>query len=199
MVNAVENSNRDCSWFKGRVRVLALALFLSSSSYPVSTVAIPAASNAIARLPKPDMSQLIPGTESINSRIVRSALAWAGKDFAPGEKEQCANFVREVLSSVGLSVGVTQEPIDHFKSNPSLANSFFGSDIGQLVYSVNELQPGDIVAFGGTYGGYSPSDITHVAIYVGDGLIVDRPTSSKPVQKRGIDTFTHFVAGVRLK
>lgn len=190
------------SSIRTRLRLLAFGIFLSSS-IPVSGVAIPVATNAISALPKPDVSKLMPslGGESLShsQKIVQKALSWVDQEFAPGEKEQCANFVRSVLSSVGLSVGVTSQPVDGFKSNPSLANSFFGPDIGQVIHSVDELQPGDLVAFGGTYGGYSPSDITHVAIYVGDGEIVDRPTSSKPVQKRGLDTFTHFVAGVRLK
>ena len=39
--------------------------------------------------------------------------------------------------------------------------------------------------------------MTHVGIYVGDGLMVDRSTSERPVNLRSVDTFT-FYQGRRL-
>lgn len=131
--------------------------------------------------------------------VVNKAKEWVGKDFKPGESARCADFVRRVFSSLNIQVGVTQSPIDGQSTNPDIANSFFGADLGTLKRDKSQLQPGDLVAFGGTYGGYPPSTITHVGIYVGNGQMVDRPTANEPVKLRSIDTFEHFVAGITLK
>jgi cell wall-associated NlpC family hydrolase len=135
-----------------------------------------------------------------NAKVSEVALALVGQDFNPGQTEQCAMFVRHVLAQSGLKVGVTKEPFDkQYDTNEAIANSFFGADIGELITDKSQLKPGDLVAYGGTYNGYPATTITHVAIYVGNNEIVDRPTASKPVQKRSIDTFEHFVVGVRVR
>jgi hypothetical protein len=111
--------------------------------------------------------------------------------------EQCAIFVRHVLTKSGLNPGVTKTPIDGLPTGDALASSFFGTDMGTLIAKEN-LLPGDIVCWDNTYGDFPPGTITHVAIYVGNNLVVDRPTAAKPVQKRSIDTFANFRTGVRL-
>ncbi len=130
--------------------------------------------------------------------IVQKAKSWVGKSFKPGQTARCADFVRAVLDGVGVKAGVTSKPIDGETPNPETANSFFGPDLGEVKKRKEDLLPGDLVAFGGTYGGYGPDTITHVGIYVGDGMMVDRPTANEPVKLRPIDTFEHFVAGVAL-
>jgi cell wall-associated NlpC family hydrolase len=131
-------------------------------------------------------------------RIAAAARAWVGKEFRPGAREQCAFFVRQVLDEVGLDPGVTGQPFDGWESSEGMANSF-GADQGQAV-PVDGLQPGDVVMFLGTYGPAEwADDITHVGIYVGDGMIVDRPTASRPVQLRPLSTFEKFGGAVRLE
>jgi len=132
-----------------------------------------------------------------NGKVAAIAQSLVGSDFAPGQREQCAVFVRFVLAKAGLRVGVTQQPVDKQPSGEALANGFFGPDIGEMIQDPKALRPGDLVAFGGTYNGYPASTITHVAIYMGEGQIVDRPTANEPVKKRAMSTFKHFVAGVR--
>jgi GH24 family phage-related lysozyme (muramidase) len=61
--------------------------------------------------------------------------------------------------------------------------------------------PGDIILFGGTYGGYEPETVTHVGIVVeggADGMMVDRSTSSAPVKHRSINHFPHFKGAIRV-
>lgn len=123
------------------------------------------------------------------SAVVQQALSMAGKEFAPGMVEQCANFVRDTLKKAGVEVGVTKQALDGLETGAALASSFFGKDIGQIIKDKKDVQPGDVLAFGGTYGGYSKDTITHVGLAVGNGQMVDRSTSSKPVSKRSIDTF----------
>lgn len=133
------------------------------------------------------------------SSAVSAALGWVGKDFAPGQREQCANFIREVLKSAGIDAGVTSAAVDGQPSNPSLANSFFGSDVAEVRDGTAVPQPGDLIAYANTYGNYPAGTITHVALYVGDGQVVDRPTADKPVQKRSIDSIGRIRAIATLK
>ena len=139
-------------------------------------------------------------------RIAQTAKAWVGKEFRPGQLAQCAYFVRDVLEAAGLEVGVTSKPMDKVMEpmTEGMANSLSGKDIGKVIKNKNKLQPGDIVFFSGTYRpswvvpGEEKNMITHVGIVIGDGMMVDRPTASKPVQQRSIDTFT-FYGAVRIK
>ncbi|NET37653.1 MAG: hypothetical protein F6K19_37480 [Cyanothece sp. SIO1E1] len=134
-----------------------------------------------------------------SSKIAKAALFWVGKEFQPGVQAQCMVFVRQVLTEVGVETAVTKDPIDGITEpmNPAMANSI-GTDQGEFIKRKQQLEPGDIVFFGGTYGGYAQDDITHVGIYVGNGEMVDRPTASAPVKRRSIDTFPHFMGAIRL-
>lgn len=138
-------------------------------------------------------------------RIAQTAKAWVGKDFRPGQLAQCAYFVRDVLDAAGIEVGVTSKPMDRVMEpmTKGMANSLSGKDIGKVIKRKGKLKPGDIVFFSGTYRpawvvpGEETNMITHVGIYIGDGMMVDRPTAAKPVQQRSIDTFT-FYGAVRI-
>ncbi|MDJ1168937.1 glycosyl hydrolase 108 family protein [Roseofilum sp. BLCC_M154] len=132
------------------------------------------------------------------NKIVAIAEQWVGKEFNPGATAQCMYFVRHVLSEAGLEPGVTANPIDGYTTSEGYANSLAGADVGQLIESKDELRPGDLVMFSNTYGDWPDGTITHVAIYIGNGLMIDRPTASEPVQKRSISKF-EFAVGVRLR
>jgi tape measure domain-containing protein len=126
----------------------------------------------------------------IGRKVAEEALTRAGTEFAPGLTEQCANFVRDVLKKAGVDVGVTNAAFDGLDTGSALASSFFGNDIGQRISDRSQIRPGDLLAFGGTYGGYSEDTITHVGVATGNNMMVDRSTSSHPVQERSIDTFS---------
>ena len=180
-----------------KARILIALLLIPSPAV------LPPVQNSIAGVvaPQPEMEvgEICIPTSMTREQVVEKAKSWVGKSFKPGQTARCADFVRAVLDGVGVKVGVTSQPIDSWTPNPETANSFFGPDLGKVKKSKDELLPGDLVAFGGTYGGYSKDTITHVGIYIGDGMMVDRPTANEPVKKRPISTFQHFVAGVELK
>jgi TP901 family phage tail tape measure protein len=123
------------------------------------------------------------------ARVAEMALSQAGKQFAPGMIEQCANFVRFVLEQAKVKVGVTNKALDGLDTGKALASSFFGEDIGEIIRDKKQIKKGDLLAFGGTYGGYGKNTVTHVGVAVGGGQMVDRSTKSAPVRKRSIDTF----------
>ncbi|MEM9944691.1 MAG: NlpC/P60 family protein [Cyanobacteria bacterium P01_D01_bin.36] len=139
--------------------------------------------------------QVIPGDVGRNfagSQLVESAKAWAGKPFKPGQIARCADFIREVLRERGITLKVPSG-----SAGPLMADSFYAPEEGEIILDKNQLQPGDIVMFHSTYNGpgriideVNPNvKITHVGIYVGEGMMVDRPTASRPVQHRPISTF----------
>lgn len=131
------------------------------------------------------------------AKIAARALYWQGRDFLPGQTEQCCNFVRYVLKECGYTIGVTVKPSDGIETSSGYASSLAGDDIGLLV-SKKDLQPGDIVLFKNTYGNWPEGTITHVGIYTGDGYFIHRPTASKPVLKQDLEAYGCFREGRRL-
>lgn len=140
--------------------------------------------------------------EGAPQTVVMLAESWVGQRFKPGVQAQCSVFVRHVFQKAGLPLGSTQNPFDKAvqfnegSSHPARAQSLFGEEVGQFIRNKAELKPGDLVAFKNTYGKYGDGAITHVAIYIGNGMMVDRPTASRPVQKRSLNTF-RFAVGLR--
>lgn len=133
----------------------------------------------------------------ITQTVVEGATRWLGKSFKPGEKAQCAYFVRDVLKEAGIPVEVTTNPRDGvLPVNEGHANSFFGEDVGDIIEKPDDLRAGDLVMFANTYGDFPPGTVTHVGIYVADGKMIDRSTSDEPVNQRSISIFK-FAAGVR--
>lgn len=135
-----------------------------------------------------------------SEEIVRIAKGWQDKYYKPGETKQCASFVRSVFRQAGVNLPVSRNPIDASvrgnANSPAMAQSLCGSDVGTLIKDKSQLKLGDIVAFYNTYGNFPEGSITHVGIYVGGGMMIDRSTTSKPVQYRSINTF-RFAVGVR--
>ena len=123
--------------------------------------------------------------------VVDVARGWVGRNFNPGEREQCAAFVRSVFAQADIPLGVATRPSDWRQTaglpqGPGLANSFAGDDVGELVPRLEQLAPGDVVMFCNTYGDYPAGTITHVGIYVGGGEFVHRPTAARPVEKAAL-------------
>ena len=133
-------------------------------------------------------------------RITQAALAWVGKEFNPGTREQCMFFVRAVLQEAGvvLAPDVTTKTLDGSWTGAGIANSI-GADQGQVIERLEDVRAGDIVTFENTYGAWERGAITHVGIAVSDTDMVDRSTASAPVKRRPLTTFQHFGGAVRLK
>lgn len=136
--------------------------------------------------------------------IVSIAKEWIGFNFHPGQREQCAAFVRDVINEAGFEIGCTKNPSDLSLLTtgstlaPGYANSFAGDDIGLKITKISDLKEGDIVLFKNTYGNWKDGVITHVGIYIGNSEFIHRPTSSKPVQKDNIINYGNFAEGRRL-
>jgi hypothetical protein len=97
----------------------------------------------------------------------------ANRGLLKGVSEQCANALRQS----GFNPPVGGKAWDGLDTGPALANSFFTDAVGTKV-SVNQLRPGDYVAYERTYGSWGPGVITHVAVYKGNGLIWDHSKSN---------------------
>lgn len=127
-------------------------------------------------------------------RVIKCARGWVGQDFRRGEEGQCANFVRRVFADAHVSIGNAAHPSDQrLLNNPNdlgagYADSFAGNDVGAKVSEQNIL-PGDIVMYPNTYGNFRLGVITHVAIYIGNGQIIHRPTKSGPVALDRVNIF----------
>jgi hypothetical protein len=131
-------------------------------------------------------------------KLLLVAEDWIGKDFKPGQKEQCCYFVRNCLFEAGLKAGVTLKPSDGLSTGEGYANSLAGDDIGLKIEKISSLMPGDLVFFKNTYGNWPDGTITHIGIYVGNGNFVHRPTASRPVEKADLNSYGHFREGRRL-
>lgn len=118
--------------------------------------------------------------------VVRAARAWVGRHFNAGQREQCAWFVRQVFAESGIKLPTAHRPADwdlthDLGQGPGYANSLSGPELGPKVELAN-LVGGDLLLFRDTYRGDFPvGSITHVAVYVGEGYFVHRPTADAPV------------------
>lgn len=127
-------------------------------------------------------------------RVVKEARHRVGQHFHPGQEAQCANFVRDVFARAQVPIGTASNPSDRRllpdanDLGPGYADSFAGDDVGAKV-SRHDIKPGDLVLYVNTYGSYRSGVITHVAIYVGDGSVVHRPTVARPVSMDSMDIF----------
>ena len=123
------------------------------------------------------------------SKIAQAAKKWVGKDFHPGQGEQCMAFVRQVLDEADSPIrdAVTADPVDNkahgLGTSFFLASSLAGRDLGEMVDKIANLKPGAIVFFDDTYGNYPTGTITHVGVFVGNGKMVHRPTKARPVEE----------------
>jgi predicted chitinase len=152
------------------------------------------------------LNQLIPGVasgvgaisgSSNAAKIVATARSWVGKEFNPGVFAQCAAFVRSVFGQAGSGLSETlSRSADGADYGVLEAGSLLKESIGTIIRDKSKIMAGDIITWAKTYGDFG-EDITHVGIATGNGMMIDRSTSSAPVRERSIDTFGNFVAAIR--
>ena len=150
------------------------------------------------------LNQVIPGVaEGLSGmsggaeKIVATARSWVGKEFNPGVFAQCANFVRAIFKQSGMGLEETlSRSVDGQDYGVQEAGSLLKSSIGQVIKDKSKIMAGDIITWSKTYGDFG-NDVTHVGIATGNGMMIDRSTSSAPVRERPIDTFGTFVAAIR--
>jgi hypothetical protein len=106
-------------------------------------------------------------TGNVGQKLVEVAKAMDGKEFKPGERERCADFVSTMIEKTGMAPKDFKHEVNCWELQKQ------GAKVDK-----KDLKPGDIVYFGYTY---LPVDYTHVGIYLGDGKFVHRPTAARPV------------------
>lgn len=162
-------------------RVLPMAILLS-----------PHANEIADRIFHPPTAIVEASTASVASymggRVAAQAMTWGGAYYKKGVQAMCASWVRHVLELEGVTI-----PTAKGSAGPLMADSFHAPEQGKIILNTAELLPGDIVMFSNTYNGggrvLNGGKITHVGIYVGNGMMVDRPTSRGTVKYRPISTF----------
>ena len=115
---------------------------------------------------------LIPG--ETGNRAVDLALTKLGTPYSQERRNQegyfdCSSFTYWVYSQLGIS-------LQHGGSNTAAAQGRYITE-NNLAVSYDRLAPGDLVFY---------SNISHVAIYAGDGYVVDASFSKKKVVYRPI-------------
>jgi len=155
--------------------VVVLA-FTISSVVVVIEVASVALAGAAAPLPVSPSSG--PGSPSSRGAAIvplaRTELGmpyiWGGA--SPQTSFDCSGLVQWVYAQVGINL-------------PRTAQDQYNATLRVLP---DQLQPGDTVYFANTYRSDVP--ITHVGIYIGNGLMIDAPAEGEVVQIASV--FTGF-------
>ena len=124
----------------------------------------------------PDIA--IPGGDSVGAVALRSALSRRGDPYVWGAAGpsafDCSGLVMWAYAQEGID-------LDHYTGDQW--------DEGQHI-SRGQLQPGDLVFFF--------ADISHVGLYLGNGLMVDAPSFAQDVMVQPID-WGIYVGAVRIE
>ena len=127
----------------------------------------------------PDLTSLPPAPSPDAAEAIRVALAQVGDTYVSGatgpDAFDCSGLTSYAYAAAGRTLP---------RSSSSQAQMEGGHRVGR-----SELLPGDLVFY------YSP--ISHVALYIGDGMIVHARTYGKPVAVTSVDQ-EEFRFGLRL-
>jgi cell wall-associated NlpC family hydrolase len=120
---------------------------------------------------------VIPGGSGVGAEALRAALTRRGDPYVwgaagPGEFD-CSGLVMWAYEQEGIQ-------LDHYTGDQW--------DEGEHI-SRSQLEPGDLVFF--------YADISHVGLYLGDGLMVDAPSFGQDVMVQKID-WSIYVGAVRI-
>ena len=123
----------------------------------------------------PDIA--IPGGSSVGAKALRAALTRRGDPYvwgAAGPSEfDCSGLVLWAYAQEGIH-------LDHYTGNQWNEGTHVSRD---------QLEPGDLVFF--------YADISHVGLYLGNGLMVDAPSFGQDVMVQKIN-WSIYVGGVRV-
>jgi cell wall-associated NlpC family hydrolase len=114
-----------------------------------------------------DASSLPPAPNATLALVIRTALAQIGKPYVYGaagpDGFDCSGLTMFAFAAAGIALPHSAE-----------AQSRLGTPVAR-----GDLRPGDLVFF------YSP--ISHVGIYVGNGMMVHARTFGKPLAVTSVD------------
>lgn len=107
---------------------------------------------------------------------------WGGNSLSQGV--DCSGLVQQTYKALGVSLPRTADQQAH-------------STIGTRT-SIANLKPGDLVAWPGNRKGQGPNFVGHIAIYMGNGRIIEAPDIGLKVRERNLRAGEN-VYGVALK
>jgi cell wall-associated NlpC family hydrolase len=120
---------------------------------------------------------VLPEATTVGTTALRAALTQTGKPYVWGaagpDSYDCSGLVVWAFAQEGISL-------------PHYTGSLWNSG---LHVSRADLEPGDLVFFF--------ADISHVGIYIGNGLMVDAPSAGQDVQVQGV-FWGAYVGAVRI-
>lgn len=130
----------------------------------------------------------------LGQSIVAEAMKHVGKSYVYGTHGpntfDCSGFTYYcVKQASGGSIVLSTSSAQQWTSSP-----------GQRIYSLDQLQPGDIFFINDPAYGGKHKTVTHVAIYAGNGQMVHAANSSTGVVTRAIQDreYRYFVGAIRL-
>lgn len=135
-----------------------------------------------------------PVASGLGQSIVNEALKHVGKPYVYGthgpNSFDCSGFTYYcVKQATGGAITLSTSSVQQWTSSP-----------GQRIYSIDQLQPGDIFFIDDPAYGGSHKLVTHVAIYLGGGQMVHAANSSVGVVTRPLQDreYRYFVGAIRL-
>jgi cell wall-associated NlpC family hydrolase len=166
----IATANRLQSQINGKVKTIHAKLAILNSS---------AMSQAMAVFDKtgnyPDI--VLPEATNVGTTALRAALTQRGKPYVWGaagpDSYDCSGLVLWAFAQEGIS-------LPHYTGDQWNAG---------MHVSRADLEPGDLVFFF--------ADISHVGIYLGNGLMVDAPSTGQVVQVQAV-FWNAFVGAVRI-
>jgi cell wall-associated NlpC family hydrolase len=101
-------------------------------------------------------------------QVIGLPYVWGGNSLQNGV--DCSGLVQQIYGQLGVSLPRTAHDQSH-------------STMGTRA-AINQLQPGDLVAWQGGWRG--PNYVGHIAIYAGNGEIIEAPSAGQTVRRRNL-------------
>lgn len=162
----------------GLAILIALA-FVVASLASIFGLVSPADITAVGQAPLPTAGATVSGSDGV--QVVQLAYAQIGRPYvwggaSPETSFDCSGLVQWVYRQVGVNL-------------PRTAQQQYNATTRVLP---ENLRPGDLVFFASTYP--SAELITHVGIYVGNGRMINAPTTGDVVREMPIFTDPYWAA-----